>query len=62
MSISSPMPSTISSAGTTTAAHSRMKSQAWRPKTRERVPEQRSHVALLPELELIHAAAPASSR
>ncbi len=62
MSISSPIPSTISSTGTTTAADSRMNSQAWRTKTAQRVAEERSHVARLPELQLIHAAAPASSR
>ena len=62
MSISSPIPSTMISTGITTAAESRMNSQAWGRKTRRESPEERSHVARLAELKLIHAAAPASSR
>ena len=44
------------STGITTAAESRMNSQAWREEDAQRVAEERSHVARLPELKLIHAA------
>ena len=62
VSISSPTPSTISSAGTTTAADSATNSQAWRPKTASESRNSAPTSRVCRSSELGHAVAPASSR